>query len=329
MGLCSSKADPSITSRGVSFFDDANGAIPVDEGDYDEDTAKVTGNVYLVIAGSNYEHPACTGIGWGPIDQYKSAKFVSGLRGYCENVTDYVEVFQQDMTRENMFNAIEQMASQTGADDTFVLFYAGHGDQLEDQDGDEQVDTADGGTYTGKDQAMVLINPESNNPEPRTGDIWFRDDDLVELITSNCAPGAKILACLDCCHSGGMLDCENPKWKPFRCVSISGCASKQVSKGRGQGSYFSHSLSAAFEQLQGGEQDWDACGEMSWMTSQVYNAMVDQFNSRYSNKSEQKLTIRYQGIEPSQFPWPLVPKCSVGAEGNYTSQHGINYAAPV
>jgi len=328
MGLCHSKVDASISSRGIEFFDIDRGALPVDEQDYDDDDCKATGKVYMVIAGCNYEHPACTQIGWGPIDQYKSAKFVQSVRGFCSNVEDFREVMQQEMTHENMSNAIEEMASQVGADDYLFIYYAGHGDQLDDQDGDEQVDTADGATYTGKDQAMVLINPDSNNPEPRTGDVWFRDDDLVELITSNCTAGCKIIACLDCCHSGGMLDCENPKWAPFRVLSISGCASKQVSKGLGQGSFFSHSLSAAFEQLQGGELDADACGEMHWMTSTVYNAMVDQFNARYSSKSDQKLTIRYQGVDPSQMPWPIIPATSVGAEGNYGSQHGINYAAP-
>lgn len=327
MGNPCSKVDASATSKDRDFFIPGQGAVAYDEDDYDEGACAVEGNVYMVLCGCNYETPQCTQIGWGPIDQFISAQFVQKVVGICDHITDYRTVFQNDMTKENVVNAITEMASQVGPDDYFFLYYAGHGDQLADEDGDEGGARGDDGTFTGKDQAMVLLNPQSMNPEPRNRDVWLVDDELAKAITDHAQPGAKIVACLDCCHSGGMLDLELPCWAGFRAVSISGCASKQVSKGAGRGSFFSHSLSAAYEVLQNEWEDYpNNLGDQTLMTSQIYNEMVNQFNARYSAQSEQSLTIRFQGITPDKMPWPLIPNQTIGGEGS--TGHFITYAAP-
>lgn len=323
MGACASK----ISSADREYFVEGEGAREVDDAG-DNGEAGNYGDVYMVVCGSNYDSPTCQQMKWGPIDQFKSAQFIKRVLDICPHITESRCVMGNDMTKENVTNAIIDMASKVGEDDTFFLYYAGHGDQVADEDGDEGGNQGDDGTFTGKDQAMVLLNPGNGYaPEPRTRDVWLIDDDLAQLITSNCAPGAKIIGCLDCCHSGGMFDLELPCWEGFRAVSISGCASKQVSKGAGRGSFFSHSLSGAYEVLQGEYEDYpNNLGEQTLMTSQVYNEMVRQFNSRYSAQSEQSLTIRYQGITPDQMPWPLIPSETIGGEGS--TGHFITYAAP-
>merc|ERR1712232_78040 len=172
---------------------------------------------------------------------------------------------------------------------------------------------------------MVLLNPQQNNtPEPRTADVWLVDDDIAELITSNCTRGCTVVACLDCCHSGGMMDFEKSIWDGFRAVSIAGCASKQVSKGMGQGSFFSHSLSAGFYQLQTTHEG--AYDEQVYMVSEVFNVMCEEFNARYSSISEQSLTMKFTGATPDQIVWPLIPSVSVGNPDQ--GQFDITYAAP-
>lgn len=334
--LCHGKADSSINSFGQNFFNKETGAEYIEDSDADEDEiAAEKGDVYVVICGSNYDSPACQQAGWGPIDQYKSAEFIKRLVALCPNTIPEENVrycMGNDMTRPNVQAAIEEMAGNCTSDnDTLFLYYAGHGEQMEDQDGDEAHDT-DAEVYTGKDQAMCTLNPQTFCPEPRDDSTWFRDDHIVEAIVNNAASGCKVIACLDCCHSGGMLDLEHPSWKSkgFRALSISGCASAQVSKGLGRGSFFSHSLSGAYEVLQqsylqnGGSED--DLGDMTITAASMYNQIVAQFNQRYDDKSEQEITIRYIGMKPDHMPWPIVPEATIGGEGS--SGKALVYAAP-
>lgn len=329
MGLCHGKADNSINSHGKVFFNKEQGAEYVDDSDCeDEDDKRISGEVYVVICGSNYDSPACRQQGWGPIDQFKSAEFIKNLVSLCPSTIPPENVWTcmgNDMTRQKVEAAIVEAAKRCeDPEDTLFIYYAGHGEQMEDQDGDEQYDQHSA-TFTGKDQAMCTLNPVTFSPEPRDDSTWFRDDYLVDAIVNNAAVGTKVVACLDCCHSGGMLDCENPKWNGYRAVSISGCASMQVSKGAGQGSFFSHSLSAAYENLQKGVAEADF-GDQCFMASTVYNEMVSEFNRRYSAQSEQSLTIRYTGVQPDKCQWPIIPEYSIGGQGAVGK--ALVYAAP-
>jgi len=325
MGACQSHS-----SRGVQFFKKGEGAIEYD-GEVDDRPDGFEGNVYMLLCGSNYDSPACQQMHWGPIDQLISAQFIKKVMDNCPYITDSRCFFGNDMTKENVMQGMVEMCSQVKADDYFFLYYAGHGDQLDDTDGEENICADDPETWTGKDQAMVLLNPaRDNTPEPRDADTWFVDDEIAETITQNCENGATIVACLDCCHSGGMMDFEKPCWNGFKGVSISGCASKQVSKGGGQGSFFSHSLSAAYYELQNDpEQEGKDFGDQVYMVSEVFNAITRAFNERYSSQSEQSLTMKFNGADPNTIIWPLIPSVSVGAPDQGGGQNTISYQAPV
>lgn len=257
------------------------------------------GNAYVVLTGCNYDSPECRRLSWGPIDQFVSAKFMKKIVQHCPQVADYRTVFQEQMTKQNVLNAIYEMGSRCEPGDCFVLYYAGHGDRLKDVDGDEE---------DGYDEALVCLNPITQSPEPRNDKIWIRDDELASAITSVVDEEVAILVLADCCHSGSMMDLQRECWEGYKCLTISGCADKQVSRGEGKGSYFSHSLSAAYEVLQNDGMD-------GYMASEVYNNIIDQFRIRYRGKSDQTISISMRGIRADQFPWPLCPNVSVVGEG--------------
>jgi hypothetical protein len=87
-----------------------------------EENCEAAGNVYMVIAGCSYTSPACHQIGWGPIDQYKSAQFMQSIAGNSD-IGDFKAVMQDEMTKDNILNAIEEMGQQCEDGDYFIFHY--------------------------------------------------------------------------------------------------------------------------------------------------------------------------------------------------------------
>jgi hypothetical protein len=75
-------------------------------------------------------------------------------------------------------------------DDTFVFYFAGHGTQLPDDDGDEQLDDPDDAL----DEALCMYD------FTELGDNALRDDELGRLLDRLAA--GQVVVILDCCHSG-------------------------------------------------------------------------------------------------------------------------------
>ena len=101
-------------------------------------------------------------------------------------------------TRANIMNALGWLVQglQTNGKKTVFLHFSGHGSQQEDTDGDE----ADGLDET--------ICPVDYN---RKG--MISDDELKAHFLAKIPPGNKLLAIMDCCHSGTVLDL------PYYCMA--------------------------------------------------------------------------------------------------------------
>jgi len=282
---------------------------PCPDIEVDDDAAEQVGECHVVIAGSNYDWPECTKTGWGPIDQLKSAKFIEMVAQNSSKKGRIAPIYQKAMTKDNLLGAIEEVGDACEDEDTFVFYYAGHGDQIEDEDGDEE---------DGKDQCLCTINPETLTPEPRDASNWLSDDDLVEAITSSVPQGANILVIADCCHSGGILDKGSDKWKGFKVICISGSLSKEVSKGLGKGSFLSRSLAAAFQDLQAENRE-------AYMVSEVYNLIIKNFKAKYFNQSQQTIVLTEIGIKASEMPWPFVPQIKIDNPDRPDGRGGIMY----
>jgi uncharacterized caspase-like protein len=94
-----------------------------------------------------------------------------------------LRITDADATAENLRDAIERLAAQTGPQDTFVLFYSGHGDRIERAAGPE------------------VFDPDSLDETLELYDDAISDDELRVMLDSVRAGTTLLL--LDSCFSGG------------------------------------------------------------------------------------------------------------------------------
>ncbi len=118
-----------------------------------------------------------------------------GKQGFVEG--NIVRLHDAQATRGHVLDAMERMATQIESSKTpielAVVYYAGHGQQVTDQNGDED---------DGYDEALVLWGAHAEDPD---GHHHLRDDDFgAALVRLQRALGPKghLLVVMDMCHSG-------------------------------------------------------------------------------------------------------------------------------
>ena len=92
-------------------------------------------------------------------------------------------------TRQNMTNGMRWLASGNQAGDSLLFHFSGHGGFQADTNGDES---------DGNDETILPVD------HARAGVIV--DDELNALLVQQLAPGVRLTAIFDCCHSGSALD---------------------------------------------------------------------------------------------------------------------------
>lgn len=91
--------------------------------------------------------------------------------------------------RANIIRAIQWLVEDARPNDSLFFHYSGHGSQVKDLDGDED---------DGYDETIVPLDYES------AGQII--DDELHARMVKPLAPGVRLTALFDSCHSGSALD---------------------------------------------------------------------------------------------------------------------------
>lgn len=92
-------------------------------------------------------------------------------------------------TRQNMTNGMRWLSSGNQAGDSLLFHFSGHGGYQADKNGDES---------DGSDETIMPVD------HARAGAIV--DDELNALLVQPLAPGVRLTAIFDCCHSGSALD---------------------------------------------------------------------------------------------------------------------------
>eukprot|EP00746_Dinoflagellata_sp_MGD_P151478 gnl/MRDRNA2_/MRDRNA2_83069_c0_seq1.p1 gnl/MRDRNA2_/MRDRNA2_83069_c0~~gnl/MRDRNA2_/MRDRNA2_83069_c0_seq1.p1 ORF type:complete len:2124 (-),score=461.30 gnl/MRDRNA2_/MRDRNA2_83069_c0_seq1:152-6523(-) len=92
-------------------------------------------------------------------------------------------------TRSNILRELQELVRGSVAGDELFFHYSGHGTQVADTNSDE----ADG-----KDEALVPCDFQHSG--------LLKDDTLRKAVVDQVPPGVKLVAVLDCCHSGSVFD---------------------------------------------------------------------------------------------------------------------------
>lgn len=115
---------------------------------------------------------------------------------------DSIAVIQdEDATKDGILEALEaHLINPARAGDVTLFYYAGHGGQIADDDGDEE-----------REDRMDEVLVPYGAPDPRTestsdmGQYYIRDDELgtlLDRLLARVGPTGQVVAFLDACHSG-------------------------------------------------------------------------------------------------------------------------------
>mmetsp|Transcript_89949 Transcript_89949/g.253700 ORF Transcript_89949/g.253700 Transcript_89949/m.253700 type:complete len:408 (+) Transcript_89949:88-1311(+) len=202
-------------------------------------------------------------------------------------VTTVKTLFDEKATVPNVTSTVRALGKQCRPGDYFVFFYAGHGINLEDNDGDEE---------GGKDDVYCFVDSHGR----LSRETLLRDDDFAKLITSSIPKGVKVVLLSDCCHSGTIADFDRTCWEGHEAISISGCTDSQTSGDVGYGGIFTHAMLLAIEKL-------DKERSQGYSTAELFKVILERDDHVFH--SPQEITLNTSSSAAGAgMAWPLVPR---------------------
>lgn len=233
-------------------------------------------SVHMIICALDYKKTR------NPLTCSVDGENMLNLARQCSNVN--VEMLSNDeATVENARRLIQNVGARCKPGDYFVFYYAGHGAELPDQDGDED---------DAKDEAFCFVDEHGQTSSA----CWLRDDDFATIVTSSIHAETKVLILADCCHSGTVADLDKPAWSGHQVISVSGCLDKQTSGDTGKGGIFTHAMLLAIEDFKTHQHFDYTVGDLHRQTM-IFDDMVFS--------STQDITI--QARPHDGMKWPLEP----------------------
>lgn len=243
------------------------------------------GEVRVLIIGCNYPYsPAneLTGVTDG-----ENMERICQAAG-CTDVTCMYDTMSKTSplfpTAPNMKDAIQEIGSRTSDDDYFVLFYAGHGENLPDAPPSDEAD--------GFDEAFVLPGPRGEiAPEH-----FLVDDDFVKIMKNAFSQHTRILFIFDCCHSATLADIDSFHWDNHRVCSISACQDHEESTDTGAGGLLTIAIDRALGELalQRGAKEYSLQSVFERVEVHAEGIADDQ-----------KVEMMHANLDPVLTPWPL------------------------
>lgn len=97
-----------------------------------------------------------------------------------------------DATRGNILSAFDKLVAETGSDDAALIYYAGHGSQIRDREGDEP---------SGYDSTLIPVDSARDDARP---DLMreITDDEIFLFLQKLGNKTKSITVIVDACHSG-------------------------------------------------------------------------------------------------------------------------------
>jgi len=160
-------------------------------------TPALAARLALIISVGAYDQAALPADQrWGPLASGNDADVLRAVllqRGF----DDVVELRDAQATRAGIEAALAALARRAAPGDHVLVHYSGHGQQLTDDDGGEELD--------GYDEALVPFDAPRAPPAGYRGETHLRDEDLGALLDgtrTRVGPQGSVAVVLDSCHSG-------------------------------------------------------------------------------------------------------------------------------
>lgn len=248
----------------------------------------ITGRTVCLIFGFNYEgYPAEAHAGCPPL-----TSCLDGLRFGDLALACGAEVFEwYDQPRlprnrgwpyrSTFLQELLKHGQTLRKEDMLVLYYAGHGTQVRDSNGDEK---------DGMDEVLCFVKPDGSKD-------FLLDDDVAETL-AKCNPAVRILIVTDCCHAGTACDLDKPELRGRPIVHLSAVRDSQEAEDLGDGGAFTSSLLEIVE-------EFTREGETDLSVADVFNACFGKYDSR--QESQDFKFERTEDFDPDTFPWPFFP----------------------
>lgn len=262
-------------------------------------------NVHMLAVALDYAgYPALDVGGMGELTGCVDANNMIDLAKFCGCrdivfISDNKKYSSKWPYKQTIEKEWQAMANRCRPGDYFVFFYAGHGNQSEDSDGDE----ADGW-----DEELCLALPDGTY-------VGFKDDRIAELLAL-IPDGVKIIVISDCCHSGTICDLDSADLGTKEILHMAAVCDDQEANDTGAGGVFTAGLLEAVETLveEGAKSGKDELP----LAAEVYNGTVARFGNLYQEGShDQRQTFQYSKSDAAHFEdfvWPFWPGATSGWE---------------
>lgn len=184
-------------------------------------------------------------------------------------------------TRDVVLRHIALVASRCRPGDWFVWFWAGHGVNVPDKNGDE---------VSGLDQAFVTPDEKGRLTEKSV----LLDDQFAKALETYVPEGVKILCICDCCHSGSICDIGSFRYT-HDIYQFSASQDNEEAEDVG-GGVLSNAMRRAVRQL---SLQYSA---REFSIQEVYDLTKKKASAL---TKDQELSFQWSGTDPSRVAWPL------------------------
>ena len=142
---------------------------------------------------------------WAPLQSSTDAKFI---RSALMNINGGFEeknitiIADSNADHKGIVNALKNLINKVDTDDIVVIHFSSHGQQLEDDNGDEIADGLDESIVS---YDAVYDKDPANYKKVQAG--YFRDDEFgiyMDLLRKKLGKNGDILVIVDACHSGSI-----------------------------------------------------------------------------------------------------------------------------
>eukprot|EP00747_Dinoflagellata_sp_TGD_P206517 gnl/TRDRNA2_/TRDRNA2_80213_c0_seq1.p1 gnl/TRDRNA2_/TRDRNA2_80213_c0~~gnl/TRDRNA2_/TRDRNA2_80213_c0_seq1.p1 ORF type:complete len:296 (+),score=54.31 gnl/TRDRNA2_/TRDRNA2_80213_c0_seq1:87-974(+) len=185
-------------------------------------------------------------------------------------------------SQKAVLDAIRDVASRCEEGDWFFFFYAGHGENVPDLDGDEE---------DGLDEAFVTPNTDGNLAEK----FWLVDDDFAIALDKFVPAGVRIMCICDCCHSGTIADIDSHAYD-HEIYAISAAQDDEEAVDTGRGGVLTTAIHRAIRELSA------RYGSKEFSVAELFDA-----TNRYAKllTDRQELEFQWSGSDPAMVAWPM------------------------